>query len=163
MLDFKRRREGIRRLLAMESFLTLVIALGGIATGIGAIWTAVVTRHLARATERSVAQSERSLAEQSQHLREQNERARINLEVDLMDRLGERFHSPRFQNYQRRSLEYVRENYFVDDDIQEVQDMDAATEMVFAFFEDIGYLTRTGILQIERVWNDYGGVLERSS
>jgi hypothetical protein len=50
----------------MEPLLTLVIALGGIATGIGAIWTAVVTRHLARLTEES--------------LREQNERARINLE-----------------------------------------------------------------------------------
>ena len=28
----------------MESILTLVIALGGIATGIGAIWTALVAR-----------------------------------------------------------------------------------------------------------------------
>jgi hypothetical protein len=35
----------------MDTFVTLVIALGGIATGIGAIWTAVVTRRLARATE----------------------------------------------------------------------------------------------------------------
>jgi hypothetical protein len=82
----------------MESWLTLVIALGGMATGIGAIWTALVTRHLARATERNVVQYEKSLAEQSQHLREQNERARINLEVDLMYRLVELFNSPRYKN-----------------------------------------------------------------
>ena len=85
----------------MEPLLTLVIALGGIATGIGAIWTAVVTRQLARETERS-------LAEQSQSLREQNERARINLEVDLMYRLEERFNSPRFQNYKIISLTYAK-------------------------------------------------------
>ena len=61
----------------MEAYLTLAIAVGGIATGIGAIWTALVTRRLARLTELS-------LGEQRQSLREQNERARINLEVDLM-------------------------------------------------------------------------------
>jgi hypothetical protein len=145
--------------LPMEPALTLVIALGGIATGIGAIWTALVTRHLARATERSVTQSEKSLAEQSQHLHEQNERARINLEVDFMHRLAERFDSPRFQNYRKRSLEYVQENYFVDDDILEVQHMDPATEAIFSFFEDIGYLTRTGVFRIERVWHTFGGIL----
>jgi len=145
--------------LPMEPILTPVIALGGIATGIGAIWTAVVTRHLARATERSVAQSEQSLAEQSQHLREQNERTRINLEVDLMHRLVELFNSPRFQNYRKRSLTYVIENYFADDDILEVQHLDPATEAIFGFFEEIGYLTRTGMLRIERVWHEFAGIL----
>jgi F0F1-type ATP synthase membrane subunit c/vacuolar-type H+-ATPase subunit K len=66
----------------MEPNLELLIALGGIPTGIGAIWTAVVTRHLARATEQSLA--------------EQNERARLNLELDLLTRLEERFDSPHF-------------------------------------------------------------------
>jgi hypothetical protein len=33
-----------RRPLAMDTFLTLVIALGGIATGIGAIWAAILAR-----------------------------------------------------------------------------------------------------------------------
>jgi hypothetical protein len=143
----------------MEPILTLVIALGGIATGIGAIWTALVTRHLARATERSVVQSENSLAEQSQHLREQNERARINLEVDLMYRLVELFNSPRYQNYRKRSLTYVIENYFADDNILEVQHLDPASEAIFSFFEDIGYLTRIGVLRIERVWRQFGGIL----
>jgi hypothetical protein len=143
----------------MEPILTLVIALGGIATGSGAIWTAVVTRHLARATERSVVQSEKSLAEQSQHLREQNERGRINLEVDLMYRLVELFNSPRYQNYRKRSLTHVIENYFADDNILEVQHLDPASEAIFSFYEDIGYLTRIGVLRIERVWRQFGGIL----
>jgi uncharacterized membrane protein YhiD involved in acid resistance len=96
MLSFENETKEAR---AMETLLTLTIAVGGIATGIGAIWTAVVTRVLARATERSVAQTERSLTEQNQRLREQSERDRLILEVDLMDRLEERFHSPRFQSY----------------------------------------------------------------
>jgi hypothetical protein len=135
----------------MEPLLTLVIALGGIATGIGAIWTAVVTRHLARATEQSV-------AEQSQYLREQNERARINLEVDLMYRLAERFNSPRFQNYKIRSLTYVKENYFVDDDILEVHELDLASEQLHDFFDEAGYLARIGVLPVERVWSMFPGI-----
>jgi hypothetical protein len=142
----------------MEPNLELLIALGGIATAIGAIWTAVVTRRLARATERSVAQTQQSLAEQSQHLREQNERARLNLEVDLMYRLEERFNSPRFQNYKMRSLTYVKENYFVGDDILEVQDLDLATEQLHDLFDEVGYLTRTGVLPVERVWLQYPGI-----
>ena len=129
----------------MEPLLTLVIALGGIATGIGAIWTAVVTRHLARLTEES--------------LREQNERARINLEVDVMYKLEERVLSQRYQNYLIRSLTYVKENYFVDDDILEVDHLDAASSQILNFYEDLGYLTRTGVLQLDRVWNSYGGDL----
>ena len=135
----------------MEPLLTLVIALGGIATGIGAIWTAVVTRHLARATEQSV-------AEQSQYLREQNERARINLEVDLMYRLEERFNSPRFQHYKIRSLTYVKENYFVDDDILEVDELDLASEQLHDFFDEAGYLARIGVLPVERVWSMFRGI-----
>ena len=129
----------------MEPLLTLVIALGGIATGIGAIWTAVVTRNLARLTEES--------------LREQNERARIYLEVDVMQRLYERVLSQRFQNYWIRSCTYIKDNYFVDDDILEVVHLDPASEQILNFYEELGYLTRTGVLQPERVWNSYGGDL----
>jgi len=132
----------------MEALLTLVIAIGGIATGIGAIWTAVVTRHLARLTEES--------------LREQNERARINLEVDVMQRLDERALSQRFQNYTIRSCTYVKENYFVDDDILEVDHLDHASVQILNFYEELGYLTRTGVLQPERVWNTYGGTLTQA-
>jgi hypothetical protein len=132
----------------MEPLLTLVIAVGGIATGIGAIWTAVVTRHLARLTEES--------------LREQNERARINLEVDVMQRLDERVLSQRYQNYLLRSFAYVKENYFVDDDILEVDYLDLASSQILNFYEELGYLTTTGVLQLERVWNSYGDDLTTS-
>jgi hypothetical protein len=141
----------------MEPLLTLIIALGGIATAIGAIWTAVVTRRLVRATERSVAQTEQSLAEQSQNLREQNERARLNLEVDLMYMLEERFDSPRFQSYRIRSLTYVKENYFVDD-ILEVRELDLASKRLQEFFDEAGYLARIGVLPVERVRSMFSGI-----
>jgi hypothetical protein len=59
----------------VDTFLTLVIAVGGIATGIGAIWTAVLAR--------------RQLLEQRRFLEEQNDRARLTLEFDLVTRLEE--------------------------------------------------------------------------
>jgi hypothetical protein len=140
----------------MEPLLTLVIALGGIATGIGAIWTAVVTRHLARATERSVAQTEQSLAEQSQNLREQNERARINLEVDLLLRLDDRFSSPDMLASRRSAAKYIKDNFIVDDDLREVQHYNRAAWDVLNFFEQVGYLTQLGVLSLESVWNQFG-------
>jgi hypothetical protein len=142
----------------MEPLLTLVIALGGIATGIGAIWAALVARRQAQVSERSLAQTERSLAEQGQILREQNERARLSLEVDLMYKLQERFDSQRFQNLRKRHLAYLKENCFVDDEILEVQHLDAATEQIVDFFEEVGYLTRTGVLRLDQVWHVWGGV-----
>src|SRR5215207_4911227 len=48
-------KEGcIRRPLEVDTLLTLVIALGGIATGIGAIWAALAARRQAQVTERSL-------------------------------------------------------------------------------------------------------------
>ena len=150
----------------MESFLTLIIALGGIATGIGAIWAALaarrqaqVTERQAQLTERSLAQTERSLAEQGQILREQNERARLSLEVDLLYKLEERWDSQRFWNIRKRHVTYLKENCFVDDRIVGVQHLDAATEQILDFFEEVGYLTRTGVLRLEHVWYRWSGVL----
>ncbi len=136
----------------MDTFLTLVIALGGIATGIGAIWAALITRRQAQVTERSLAQTERGLAEQAQILREQNERARLSLEVDLMYKLEERWDSQRFWNIRKRHVTYLKENCFVDDRIVGVEHLDAATEQILDFFEEVGYLTRTGVLRLEHVW-----------
>jgi hypothetical protein len=73
----------------MDTFVTLVIAPGGIATGIGAIWAALAARRQARANERSLA--------------EQNERLRLNLELDLLTRLGDRFESPQFSSGRREA------------------------------------------------------------
>jgi hypothetical protein len=139
----------------MEPIFTLVIALGGIATGIGAIWTALVTRHLARATEQILTEQGQSFAEQNRSLREQNERARLNLEVDLLYKLRERFDSTRFKNYRIRSLTYVKENYLVNGDILEVQYMDDDTMRIFEFFDDLGYLTRNGVVRIDPVLHFY--------
>jgi hypothetical protein len=61
----------------MEALLTLVIVVAGVATDIGALWTATVARRQAQLTERS--------------LSEQNERLRLSLELDLLTRLEDRF------------------------------------------------------------------------
>jgi hypothetical protein len=83
--------------------LNLVIAVGGIATGIGAIWAALVARRQAQVTERSLA--------------EQNERARLTLEYDLLTRLNDRSISPYYVRQIREASKYLRDNAFVGDDI----------------------------------------------
>jgi hypothetical protein len=133
----------------MEPLLTLVIALGSIATGIGAIWTAVVTRHLARATEESV-------AEQSQSLREQNERARLTLEYDMLTRLGERTDVPHFLSRRREAAKYLLDNAFVDDAVVEVERLNAAAMDVCSVLEEVGEMLRLEVLRAEPVWNRFG-------
>jgi hypothetical protein len=136
-------------LLQMEPLLTLVIALGGIATGVGAIWTAVVTKRLVRTTEDS-------LAEQSQSLHEQNERARITLEYDLLTRLDDRLTTPYYLRTIREASKYLRDNAFMGDEIVEVSSMTFALGEVCAFFEDVGGLLRQGVIRAETVWDKYG-------
>jgi hypothetical protein len=110
----------------METLLTLLIAVGGIATGIGAIWAAVVARRQARLTEQSLAQTERSLAEQGKSLREQNERTRLNLEVDLLFRMADRYDRQHFMRRRRSAVKHAIDNFFVDDDIVEVGSLNHA-------------------------------------
>jgi hypothetical protein len=73
----------------VDTFLTLVIAVGGIVTGIGAIWAAMLARRQAQISERQAQLTERSL-------NEQNERLRLNLEVDLLHRMQDRYDSRYF-------------------------------------------------------------------
>jgi hypothetical protein len=152
----------------MELYLTLTIALGGIATGIGAMLTATVARRQfnqqrkflqdqAVVARRQMELAEEGLGEQRRSLEEQNERARSDLEADLMYKLRREWASRTYQDYRRKSLQYVNENYLVDDELLEVQYLDGATIEIFNFFDEIGYLTRTGVLPIERVVNAYGG------
>jgi hypothetical protein len=61
-----------REVLRMDTLLTLVVALGGIVTGMGAIWAALVARRQAQVTERSLV--------------EQNERTPQPRELDLRER-----------------------------------------------------------------------------
>jgi hypothetical protein len=126
----------------MDTLLTLVIALGGIATGIGAIWTAMLGR--------------RQLNEQRQFLSEQNDRARLTLEFDLITRLGERFQSPHFLGRRRRAAKHVIEIFFGDDDTVGVGRFNRAATDVANFFESVEYFQRRGVLQAESVWHTFG-------
>ena len=96
----------------MDTLLTLVIAVGGIATGIGVIWTSLATRRQAQLTERSLA--------------EHNERLSLNLEVDLLHRMQDRYDSQLFMGRGRAVARYFLDNAFVDDDMMEVERLNEA-------------------------------------
>jgi hypothetical protein len=136
----------------MNTLLTLVIALGGIATGIGAIWAAVVARRQAQVTEQS-------LAEQRQFLREQNERARLNLSVDLLFRYSDRFESQLFLSRRRAAAKFLLDNVFVGDDMVEVEHLNRAAWDVCQFFNELGQLQRVEAIPVEAVWNAFGSVI----
>jgi hypothetical protein len=146
----------------VEQYLTLAIAVGGIATGIGAIWTAIVgrrqltesrvfLREQAAIARREAQLSEQNLAEQRQIFQEQNERARINLEVDLMYKLWEQWESRTYQEHRRKSIKYVKQHFIVNKELQEVRYLDGDTRVLFAYYDEVGYLTRAGVLRLERV------------
>ena len=137
----------------MESLLTLTIAVGGIATGIGAIWAALLARRQAQLTEHSLAQTERSLAEQ-------NERSRLNLEVDLLTRLRDRSESPHFLIRRRAAANYLLDNSFVDGEMVEVEHLNRAVLDVCNFYEEVGELQRLGALQLKSAWNGFGAIAQ---
>jgi hypothetical protein len=99
-------------------------ASGGSATGIGAIWAALLARRQAQLTERS--------------LEEQNERARLTLEFDLFSRIGERLESPHWLNTRRAAAEYLLENAFEGNEVVEVTALNTAVWEVCNLFEEIG-------------------------
>jgi hypothetical protein len=137
------------RPLELDTLLTLVIALGGIATGIGAIWAALAARRQAQLTERSLAQNERSLSEQ-------NERLRLNLALDLLTRMRDRFESPHFRSRRCTAAKHLLDNAFVAADIVEVEHLNKAAYDVLDFFEEVGYLHRIEALLAESVQNSFG-------
>ena len=164
----------------MESFLTLVIAVGGIATGIGAIWAALVARRQAQVTERSLAEQQQSLAEQRQFLKEQNEiarrqsqlteksvaqterslaeqneRLRLNLALDLLTRMADRFESPHFRTRRRAAAKSLLDSAMVDDRIVVVEHLSRATYDVLDFFEEMGHLQRIEALEAGSVRNNF--------
>jgi len=151
----------------MEAYITLVIAIGGIATGIGAIWTALVARRQlgeqrrlleedAVIARRQAQLMEQSLIQQHESLQSQNERARVSLEVDVMYRLWTQWESPAYEGYRRKSMQYVFDHYVVNDELLEVQHIDAAARLMADFFEEVGYLTGGGVVSIERVMSTFG-------
>jgi hypothetical protein len=126
----------------VETFLTLVIALGGIATGIGAMWTALLAR--------------RQLKEQRRFLEEQNDRARLTLEFDLLTRLENRFQSPSFLARRRSAARHIMDAFFADEGTVEAGGFNRASYDVANFFEEVGYFYRSGVLQAESVWHTFG-------
>jgi hypothetical protein len=126
----------------VDTLLTLVIALGGIATGVGAIWTAVLAR--------------RQLLEQRLFLGEQNERARLTLEFDLITRLEDRFQSPRLLARRRGAARHAIDTFFAEDGTVEAGHFDRTSYDVANFFEEVGYLQRSGVLRAESVWHTFG-------
>jgi hypothetical protein len=120
----------------------LVIAGDGIATGIGAIWTAVLGR--------------RQLLEQRRFLEEQNERAHLTLEFDLLTRLEDRFQSPHFSARRRSAARHVVDALFAESGAVEAGVFDRASYDVANFFENVGYLQRSGVLQAESAWHTFG-------
>jgi hypothetical protein len=169
----------------VDTFLTLVIALGGIATGIGAIWTAMlarrqlseqrrfleeqneIARSQARLTEQSLAEQRQSFQEQTgiarsqsqlteRSLVEQNERARLNLELDLLGKLRDRFESRYFLSRRRRAAAYATDGFAAEGDIAQAGRFNRAAYDVANFFEDLGYLQRIGALREETVYHSFG-------
>jgi hypothetical protein len=125
----------------MDTLLTLVIAVGGIATGIGVIWTSLATRRQAQLTERSLA--------------EHNERLSLNLEVDLLHRMQDRYDSQLFMGRGRAVARYFLDNAFVDDTV-EVERLNEAAIDVCDFFEYLAYLQWIDALSTKSVWNVFG-------
>lgn len=142
-------------------YLTLVIAIGGIATGVGAIGTVIVARR--QLTEqRQFLQEQTDIARRQAKitettLKEENERARVNLEVDIMYKSWEQWSSPTYEEYRRQSVQYFMRNFVIDGRLVEPDSMDASTRKIFEYYDELGYLTRTGVLRFERVWNSYSG------
>jgi len=122
----------------MDTFLTLVIALGGITTGIGAIWAAMLARRQGRVTEQS-------LREQLKSFQEQNERARLALEADMLLKFYERFQGKglSLSETRRSAAKHIKDNFFRgDNDLLEVDNLNKAGEDVLNFFELMGLLVR---------------------
>jgi len=126
----------------MDTFLTLVIALGGIATGIGAIWAAMLARRQGRVTEQS-------LREQLKSFQEQNERARLALEADMLLKFYERFQGKglSLSETRRSAAKHIKDNFFRgDNDLLEVNNLNKAGEDVLNFFELMGLLVRAATI-----------------
>ncbi len=126
----------------MDTLLTLIIAIGGIATGVGAIWTAILGR--------------RQLAEQRRFVGEQNERARLSLEFNLLTRLSERFESTRFLARRRVAARHALDYLLAEDGAARAGSFDRAGTDVANFFEGVGYLQRRGALRAESAWHAFG-------
>jgi hypothetical protein len=149
-------RGRIGRLSGMDTFLTLVIALGGIATSIGAIWAALAARRQGQIGERQAQITERSLALTERSLAEQNERARLTLEYDLLTRAVDRLETPYFLGRRREAARCLLDNAFSGEEKVGTRSLNHAALLVCDAYEELGEMVRIGILSAESVWNRFG-------
>ncbi len=140
----------------MDTFLTLVIALGGIATGIGAIWAALAARRQGQIGERQAQMTERSLALTERTLAEQNERARLTLEYDLLTRAADRRETPYFLGRRREAARYLLDNAFSGEEKVGTRSLNHAAFIVCDAYEELGEMVSIGVLSAESVWNRFG-------
>jgi hypothetical protein len=129
-------------LRTLETLLTSVIAGAGIPTAIAAIWAARVARRQAKLTERS--------------LTEQHERLRLNLEVDLLHRMLDRYNSQYFLGKRSAVARHFLDNAFVDDDIVEVDCLNEAALAVCTFFGTLAYYQSIGALPAKAEGTAFG-------
>ena len=152
----------------MDTWLTLVIALGGIATGIGAIWAAMLARRQLDEQRRFLVEqieiarrqaqaTEQSLSEQNERAREENERARLSFEVDTMLKMRDRWESPTFLDIRRNAANHVKEHFFTaDGGLLDVEHLDVYASRLLGLFELLGDLVKEGIVRDEKVWHVFG-------
>jgi hypothetical protein len=114
----------------LETLLTLIIPLGGVATGIGAIWTAFLAR--------------RQNLDQRRFLEEQNDRARLILEFDILARMEARYESSGILQRRRSAAGHIVDVFFAEDGPVQAGAFDRASYDVANFFEEVGYLHRSG-------------------
>jgi hypothetical protein len=126
-----------------------------------------IARNQAQLTEQSLTEQRQSFQEQTEIARrqsqltersliDQNERSRLNLELDLLYRLRDRFESSYFLSRRRRAAKYATDNFAVEGDIAQAGRFNRAAYDVANFFEDLGYLQRIGALQAETVYHSFG-------
>jgi hypothetical protein len=101
-----------------------------------------------------VSKRQSQLTERS--LSEQNERARLNLELDLLGRLRDRFESRYFLSRRRLAAKYATDGFATEGDIAQAGRFNRAAYAVANFFEDLGYLQRIGALREETVYHSFG-------
>ncbi len=81
---------------------------------------------------------------------------RLNLEVDLLLRLEDRFLSPHMLAPRRRAAKYIKNTFIVDGSLLEVDRLNRDGWDVLNFFEDLGYFVKTGAVGPHTMWRTFG-------
>ncbi len=83
-------------------------------------------------------------------------RVRLNLEVDLLLRLEDRFDGEHMLAVRRRAARYIRDTFFSDGSLLEVPTVNRDVWEVFGFYEDLGYFVTIGAVRLYTAWRSFG-------